>query len=95
MTRAVLCLLLAACTMRSAVPSNDATFILGQQQEPISLNPALENGQRSTQWGELLFSYLVKYDSAGKMIGDVAVAVPSERNGGIQPGRPHDHLPSA
>jgi peptide/nickel transport system substrate-binding protein len=83
MRRALLCLLLAACTMRNAAPSNSATLIIGQQQEPISLNPALENGQRSTQWGELLFSYLVKYDSAGKLVGDVALEVPSRPNGGI------------
>ncbi|MGB6985386.1 MAG: ABC transporter substrate-binding protein, partial [Candidatus Aquilonibacter sp.] len=88
MKRALLCLLLAACTMRNAAPSNPAALIIGQQQEPISLNPALENGQRSTQWGELLFSYLVKYDNAGKMVGDVATQVPSHENGGIsQDGR--------
>ncbi len=58
-------------------------LVIGQQQEPISLNPALENGQRSTQWGELLFSYLVKYDDKGRLIGDVAQDVPTLRNGGI------------
>jgi peptide/nickel transport system substrate-binding protein len=88
MKRALVCLLLAACTMRNAAPSNPAILVIGQQQEPISLNPALENGQRSTQWGELLFSYLVKYDSTGKMVGDVATGVPSLKNGGIsQDGR--------
>ncbi len=85
MKRALLCLLVAACTMRNAVPPNATALIIGQQQEPISLNPALENGQRSTQWGELLFSYLVKYDNAGRMIGDVALQVPTVQNGGISP----------
>jgi peptide/nickel transport system substrate-binding protein len=83
MKRALLCLLLATCTMRNEAPTNPAELIIGQQQEPISLNPALENGQRSTQWGELLFSYLVKYDSTGKLVGDVALQVPSMSNGGI------------
>lgn len=60
-----------------------SSLTIGQQQEPISLNPALENGQRSLQWGELLFSYLIKYDDAGKLVGDVALEVPSLENGGI------------
>ncbi len=75
--------MLAGCTQRHfSIASNDA-LIIGQQQEPISLNPALENGQRSTEWGELLFSYLVKYDDRGRLIGDVARVVPSLQNGGI------------
>ena len=76
-------LLTAACTTRTGAPFSATTLIIGQQQEPISLNPALENGQRSTQWGELLFSYLVKFDHAGKLVGDVATQVPSLANGGI------------
>lgn len=80
---AVLLASLAACVPRFGDALNDTTLVIGQQQEPISLNPALENGQRSTEWGELLFSYLVKYDSAGKLVGDVATGVPSLANGGI------------
>lgn len=80
---AVLLLAVAACTARHAATANDTTLTIGQQQEPISLNPAMENGQRSTQWGELLFSYLVKYDTQGRLVGDVATAVPSLANGGI------------
>ncbi|HTV92236.1 MAG TPA: peptide ABC transporter substrate-binding protein [Verrucomicrobiae bacterium] len=83
----LLALLVAGCTARNGASfdatTGTATLVIGQQQEPISLNPALENGQRSTQWGELLFSYLLKYDSAGKLVGDVATAVPSIANGGI------------
>ena len=78
----VLLLVVAACS-RGARPPDDSVLVIGQQQEPISLNPALENGQRSTQWGELLFSYLVKYDDKGRLIGDVAQEVPTLRNGGI------------
>lgn len=79
---ALLLLVAVACTTR-VTRQNTATLVIGQQQEPISLNPALENGQRSTQWGELLFSYLVKYDSFGHLVGDVARDVPSRANGGI------------
>jgi peptide/nickel transport system substrate-binding protein len=56
---------------------------IAQQREPASLNPALENGQSSTEWGFLLFSYLVKYDASGKLVGDVATQVPNIANGGI------------
>jgi len=79
----LLALLAAGCTARSGASFDTSTLVIGQQQEPISLNPALENGQRSTEWGELLFSYLVKFDSAGKLVGDVATTVPSIANGGI------------
>jgi peptide/nickel transport system substrate-binding protein len=58
-------------------------FTVAQQREPASLNPALENGVSSTEWGELLFQYLVKYDDRGRLIGDAAAAVPSLQNGGI------------
>lgn len=79
---ALLVLIAAACSARHGT-LGDRTLVIGQQQEPISLNPALENGQRSTQWGELLFSYLVKYDDAGRLVGDVALRVPTLANGGI------------
>ncbi len=49
----------------------------------MSLNPALENGQSSTEWGFLLFSYLVKYDDRGRLVGDVATTAPTLQNGGI------------
>jgi peptide/nickel transport system substrate-binding protein len=49
----------------------------------MALNPALENGQSSTEWGLLLFSYLVKYDDRGRLIGDVATQAPTLENGGI------------
>jgi peptide/nickel transport system substrate-binding protein len=58
-------------------------FTVAQQREPASLNPALENGVSSTEWGELLFQYLVKYDDRGRLIGDAAVDVPTLQNGGI------------
>ena len=58
-------------------------FQVAQQREPHSLNPALDNGQSSTEWGFLLFSYLVKYDASGRLVGDVAKEVPSVANGGV------------
>jgi peptide/nickel transport system substrate-binding protein len=76
--------LLTACTAsRNTAAPSGAQFQVAQQREPQSLNPALENGQSSTEWGLLLFSYLVKYDDRGKLVGDVATRVPSIENGGI------------
>ncbi|HEY0613040.1 MAG TPA: peptide ABC transporter substrate-binding protein [Candidatus Elarobacter sp.] len=75
-----------ACAQRSAGPGDAAapvTLVVAQQREPGSLNPALENGTSSTEWGELIFQYLVKYDDRGTLIGDAATEVPSLRNGGI------------
>lgn len=83
---AIMCaaLLLAACaqgTQREHFASS--TLVIAQQREPRSLNPALENGQSQTEWGELLFSFLLKYDNNGRLVPDAATAVPSLQNGGI------------
>lgn len=74
--------LLTACA-RPTPPNTVTQLSIAQQREPMSLNPALENGQSSTEWGFLLFSYLVKYDDRGNLIGDVATQAPSLANGGI------------
>lgn len=76
-------LTLCACSNLYSPKSNGAVFTVVQQHEPRSLNPALENGQASTQWGFLLFSYLVKYDDRGRLVGDAAVTAPTLANGGI------------
>lgn len=81
---AALAAMLAGCSRpgRSS-PESTSVLAIAQQREPMSLNPALENGTSSTEWGLLLFQYLVKYDDRGRLIGDAAVAVPSPENGGI------------
>jgi peptide/nickel transport system substrate-binding protein len=77
-------LLFAACApaVNERGPSGHV-FTVAQQREPSSLNPALENGTSSTEWGELLFQYLVKYDDRGRLVGDAATEAPTLRNGGI------------
>jgi peptide/nickel transport system substrate-binding protein len=78
---------LAACSRGAgsagARGGSTETLVVAQQREPGSLNPALENGVSSTEWGELLFQYLVKYDDRGRLVGDAAREVPSAANGGI------------
>jgi peptide/nickel transport system substrate-binding protein len=77
-------LALASCTAsHTAGTGRTDTLVIAQQREPMSLNPALENGTSSTEWGLLLFSYLVKYDDRGRLVGDAASAVPTLQNGGI------------
>ncbi len=72
----------AGCSRQSGGQST-SQLVIAQQREPMSLNPALENGQSSTEWGFLLFSYLVKYDDRGRLVGDVAQQAPTLANGGI------------
>lgn len=73
-----------ACS-RSGTATHAGTdsLSIAQQREPMSLNPALENGASSTEWGLLLFQYLVKFDDRGRLIGDAALRVPTVENGGI------------
>lgn len=80
----LLAALLAGCARGAHKPSagNDS-LVIAQQREPMSLNPALENGQSQTEWGFLLFSFMVKNDDHGNLVGDVATAVPTIANGGI------------
>ncbi|HET9392634.1 MAG TPA: peptide ABC transporter substrate-binding protein [Candidatus Rubrimentiphilum sp.] len=79
------CLLLVACAQSGQQRSviGRSTLVIAQQREPRSLNPSLENGQSQTEWGELLFSFLVKYDDHAQLVPDVATEVPSLANGGI------------
>ncbi|HEV3087905.1 MAG TPA: ABC transporter substrate-binding protein, partial [Candidatus Elarobacter sp.] len=85
----VLVSLLAACApvqqqaVSSAGGGSASVLAVAQQREPASLNPALENGTSATEWGELLFQYLVKYDDRGVLVGDAATEVPTPQNGGI------------
>ncbi len=73
------------CSACSRGPEGRGAFVVAQQWEPRSLNPALENGTSSTEWSMLVFSYLVKYDDRGQLVPDVAEAVPTLSNGGISP----------
>jgi peptide/nickel transport system substrate-binding protein len=72
--------LLTGCSKTGRPPG---AFSIAQQWEPRSLNPALENGTSATEWGMLVFSYLVKYDDRGQLVPDVATEVPTLANGGI------------
>lgn len=78
---AFLAVALGGCAQ--APPQAADALTIAQQREPMSLNPALENGTSAMEWGLLLFNYLVKFDDKGRLVGDVATAVPTLQNGGI------------
>ena len=83
-TAALAVLLLVSIAGCTTAPLNRANeLIVAQQREPMALNPALENGTSSTEWGLLLFQYLVKFDDRGGLVGDAAREAPSLQNGGI------------
>lgn len=76
------CTLLAGCA-HPAGNGGSSSLTVAQQREPRSLNAAYENGASSTEWGELVFQYLVKYDDKGNLVGDAAIEAPSVSNHGI------------
>jgi peptide/nickel transport system substrate-binding protein len=78
----LICLGVAACSRHDSHHTR-AELVIAQQHEPMSLNPALENGTSSMELGLLIFQYLVKFDDRGRLIGDAAVEPPTVRNGGI------------
>lgn len=79
----VVAVVLAGCSRPTDRPEGSQSFVIAQQREPLSLNPALENGTSSTQWGLLLFQYLVKWNDRGQLVGDAATQYPTQANGGI------------
>ena len=78
---AALIALSAGCT--HTVRHGADTLFIVQEREPISLNPALENGFSSGQFGAMLFSYLLKIDDHDRLIPDAALRVPTRENGDI------------
>lgn len=80
-TAALLACLVAACTPGG--PPAHPKFVVAQLREPSSLDPLLIDGSVAENLGALVFSYLVEVDGAGRLVPDVATAVPSIANGGI------------
>ncbi len=77
--------LLATACSRAASTSAPAgrTLVIAQLREPSSLNPLLIDGSVAENLGALAFSYLVAIDDRGRLVPDVATAVPTLANGGI------------
>ena len=58
---------------------------VAELSDPDHLNPYLSDMAVSSDLSSLIYSYLIVADSRGRMVGDLAVAVPSLANGGISP----------
>jgi peptide/nickel transport system substrate-binding protein len=58
---------------------------LGEDEEPDSLNLMFAHTAASDTISGLLFSFLLRYDARGNYVPDLALAVPTLRNGGISP----------
>jgi peptide/nickel transport system substrate-binding protein len=56
---------------------------IGAYEDVDSLNPILSNELYSTNIFQLLYSGLIDYDDRGDSIPDLAIAVPTQTNGGI------------
>lgn len=84
---AALCALMlvdAGCTRReSAGVAHKNELTIPLLQEPLALNPLLLEGPIAYVVSELFYTYLTNYDSAGNVVPDVALQVPTPRNGGV------------
>lgn len=56
---------------------------MGEQQEPDSLNLMFGNNESTDEVSSLLYSFLIRYDANGNLIPDLALAIPTQKNGGI------------
>ena len=74
-------MLAAACAAPSPPPGT--RLVIAQLREPSSLNPLLIDGSVAEALGALSFSYLVAVDERGRLVPDIATAVPTLANGGI------------
>jgi peptide/nickel transport system substrate-binding protein len=73
-------LVLAACTHGGTIPG---VLRLGEPDEPDSLNLMFAHSAATDDIDALLFTHLLRYDANGNAIPDLAIDVPTLRNGGI------------
>lgn len=79
------CLIPAGCTHITASRGTPAGDVLrvGTAIAPNSFNPLLSSEAVENMLDQLVFDKLVKADTAGNLVPDLAVTVPSLENGGI------------
>jgi peptide/nickel transport system substrate-binding protein len=73
----------AAPVVPSTGGADTGTVVIGVIQEPDNLNPVLWGTDVAGAVGELIYSKLLKLDSSGQFIPDLATAVPTADNGGV------------
>jgi len=68
-----------------AAPRPGGVLVLGMPQEPDLLNPILSRMRSSNYVAQMIFSYLARTDETGRLVPDLAEAIPDRSNGGIAP----------
>ncbi|HTX56793.1 MAG TPA: peptide ABC transporter substrate-binding protein [Candidatus Acidoferrales bacterium] len=71
---------LCACARQTWMPG---VLRLGERDEPDSLNLMFGHSAATDEIDALLFTHLLRFNADGEMIPDLALAVPTTRNGGI------------
>ena len=74
---------LAGCAKAGSGWTIPGTLRIGEQQEPDSLNLMFGNNSATDEVNALLYSSLMRIDADGNLIPDLALDVPTQRNGGI------------
>jgi peptide/nickel transport system substrate-binding protein len=74
------------CASQHVAPVQNRTLRLGFSAQFHSLNPIYNDGATGAALAALAFSYLLRPLPDGRLVPDVATAVPTLRNGGIAPG---------
>ncbi|HEY5349452.1 MAG TPA: peptide ABC transporter substrate-binding protein [Candidatus Lustribacter sp.] len=82
--------LLAACARTGTAGGHNPWTIpgvlrLGEPDEPDSLNLMFAHSSSADVIDALLFTHLLRYDANGNAFPDLALAVPTTKNGGISP----------
>jgi len=79
----LLCAALTGCRSTGHAPVLPARLVIADQREPISLNTILLEGPSAATLDPLIYSYLLEYDEHGNLVPDLALEVPTKKNGGI------------
>jgi peptide/nickel transport system substrate-binding protein len=87
----VLCIVGAACSQRAGTANSGerhpwtipGVLRVGMDEEPDSLNLMFSHSASADVIAGLVYSFLLRYDSNGNYMPDLATVVPSEQNGGI------------
>ncbi len=83
LSSAAIAVLSTGCSHTTTATRAHDELIVGEPQEPQSLNPLFLQGAMTELIGPTVFSSLVTADDRGELIPDLATQVPSLQNGGI------------
>jgi peptide/nickel transport system substrate-binding protein len=79
----VLLVSLTACTSGGGTSTDSDLLRINSAIDPPGLNPLVTDNAQVTDLSPLIHGFLLRADGAGRLIPDLATAVPSAANGGI------------